>query len=78
MVLSIRMRIIYNVKHCYAIWIKFGGYLLRRGTIWNDLKLPTTSKKQPEMTYNEQETVWNDLQQARNNLKQPTKSKKWL
>ena len=41
----------------------------------NDLKRPTTSKKQPETTYNKQETIWNDLQQARNDLKRSTTSK---
>ena len=42
----------------------------------NNLKWLTTSKKRPEMTYNEQETTWNDLQQARNDLKWPVMSKK--
>ena len=58
-------------------------YLLKRETTWNDLKWarnnlkqPTTSKKQPETTYNKQETTWNDLQRARDNLKWPTASKK--
>ena len=41
-----------------------------------DLKRPTTNKKQPEMTYNEQETTWKDLQWTRNNLKWPTMSQK--
>ena len=41
------------------------GYLLKRGTIWNDLKQPTR-------TYNEQKTTWNDLQRTRNDLKKPT------
>ena len=36
-------------------------YLLKRGTIWNDLKQPTTT--------------WNDLQRTRNDLKWPTTSK---
>ena len=34
----------------------------------NDLKWPTTSKKRPEMAYNEQETTWNDPQRVRHNL----------
>ena len=58
-------------------------YLRKRGTTWNDqkrarnnLKQPTTSKTQPETTYNKQETTWNDLQRARDNLKWPTASKK--
>ena len=58
-------------------------YLLKRGTTWNDLKRarndlkgPTTSKKWPEATYNEQETTWNDLQRARKDLKWPAASKK--
>ena len=50
------------------------SYLQKRETIWNDLKRPTTSKKQneltrPQTTYNEQETTWNEL-------KRPTTSKK--
>ena len=53
----------------------FWRYLLKRGTTWNDLKRPTSSKKRPETTYNEQETAWNDLQRARNNLKRPITSK---
>ena len=51
----------------------------------NDLKWPTTSKKRPEMTYNEQETIyneqettWNDLQRARNDMKRPTRTLKDL
>ena len=43
-------------------------YLLNQGTTWNDLKQPTTRKKQPETTYN-------DLQQARNDLKRLTTNK---
>ena len=58
-------------------------YLLKHGTISNDLqrgrndlKRPTkhrASKKRPETTYCEQGTTWNDLQHARNDLKQPAK-----
>ena len=57
---------------------KFCRYLLKRGTTWNNLKPPTTRKKQPETTFNEQETTYNeqevtlnDLPRAKNNLKQP-------
>ena len=57
--------------------------LQRARTIWNslqqtrnDLKRPTTSKKRPETTYNEQEMTWNDLERARNDLKGPRMSKK--
>ena len=32
-------------------------------TTWRDLERPTTSKKRPGTTYNEQETTWNNLQQ---------------
>ena len=38
---------------------------------WNNLKQPPTSKndlKQPTMTYNEQEMTWNNPQWARTNL----------
>ena len=48
--------------------------------------LPTTSKKRPETTYNEQETAWNNLQRPetgnndvqlpRNDLQRPTMSNK--
>ena len=39
-------------------------YLLKRGTTWNNLKRPTTSKKRPETTYS-------NLQRARNDLTRP-------
>ena len=60
--------------------------LLKRGTTWNDLKRPETTKKRPEMTYNDlqrarndlkrPETTWNNLQRVRNDLKRPKTSKK--
>ena len=64
-------------------------YLLKQGTTWNnlqqtrnDLQQPTTSKKWPETTYNNQKRPimnkkrpGNDLQRAKNNLKWPTMSK---
>ena len=37
----------------------------------NNLKWPTVSKKQPEMTYNQQEITWNDLQRTDCNIKEP-------
>ena len=39
----------------------------------NDLKRPTSSKKRPETTYNEQEITLNDLKRARSSLKRPEK-----
>ena len=47
------------------MYLIVAGYLLKRGTTWNDLKRPTMSKKWVETTYNEQETTWNDLKQPR-------------
>ena len=68
---------------CSSFCCTYFSYLLKRGTTWNDLqrarnnlKWPTTSKKRPETTYNEQKISWDDLQWARNNLKRPTTSKK--
>ena len=65
------------------------GYLIKRGTTWNDLELTRNDLKWPTATYNEQETTCNDLkrsiankkrpgnnlQRARNDLKLPTTSK---
>ena len=45
------------------------GYLLKRGTIWNDMK-------RPETTCKKQETTWNELQQTRNDLERLTTSSK--
>ena len=53
-------------KQFFVTWIGTEQrYLLKRGTTWNNLQRPTTSKKWPSTTYN-------NLQRARNNLKQPT------
>ena len=48
-------------------------YLLKRGMTWNNLKRPTTNKKQPETTCNKQEMTWNNLQWPRpiTNTKRP-------
>ena len=59
------------------------GYLLNRGTTWKDLKLPTMSKKRPEITHNKQEITWNELQPAQqgttwNDLKRARNDLKWF
>ena len=68
-----------HVKNeCNNTNVTIQRYLLKRRTTsndlkppettWNDLQQPTTSKKRPETTYNEQETTWSDL-------KRPTTSR---
>ena len=68
-----------DIRKCNSasnyILIIWERYLLKRGMTWNNLKRPTTSKKRPEMTYNEQETTWSNLKQAVNELKWPMTSK---
>ena len=59
-----------NLSAQNAIWV-YLRYLLKRGMTWNDLQRPTTRKKRPTTTYNEQETTWNDSQQVRHNLQWP-------
>ena len=46
-------------------------YLLKWAITWNNLKWPTTSKKQPKTTYNEQEMTWNGLQRPTTSKKRP-------
>ena len=56
-------RITKTFKEFYQQETTLLGYLIKRGTTWNDLQ-------RPETTHNEQETTRNDLQWARNDLKQ--------
>ena len=65
------------------------GYLIKRGTTWNNLELARNDLKWPTATYNEQETTWNFPQRVRHNLqrtylqrakkdaKRPTISRFW-
>ena len=56
------------MQHGSYIQVRF-GYLLKQGITWNDLKQPTTSKKQSERTYN-------NRKRPTTNKKQPTESNK--